>query len=745
MSFSSCDLQHLSRKISSLLLLISILISPLNSLSTQAQTRFIYPVLILTTPTQSLVLGESTNFTLTIQRNGYTGPINNLTPYATYDLQNRDASCCYSFVISPTTTQDIYTMSMTPKPGVLGPNGGLNIVIYANIVLPPNTSASAVVVTNQVVKIIIKYPKVTITDSASADITNNTTPIDVLVGEQIKLSAQVSDLPLGTTTAPAGTWNVPGSQAFFPFAIAGYSPTPTNSNPTNSGFPTTLTTQNLANKNLTFYWVAANNPPPASGEGLQAVSYTVNISGTNFSGSVTYNIKRPKATILATKVGTVTIGPYLSQDSLGNCNVTKYNVALKFGDFCDGKTGVNFKQQGVDAPSGTYNWIQVLNLQTESATVQPPPGAKSATISPVTVSAAVDAPVANQIYYRSAFVKSTERSASADDSPASGIGAFKTFNRSDSFSTWLIYQSSKANSILVPIQKFDWSWSGSATSKDGTNGNFDPSSNAGTASVGSPSDTIFYPSWSSNAYAQNQIPFQGTIISGVSGGSSSGDIALGSVIKITGTGLSSTSSVLFNGSIIAIYSIISDTEIQVSVPENLPLGDATFTITRSDGVSISLGITVVVGGYPNVTSFTPTSGYANTSVTITGNGFSSATAVQFNGTLSTSYTVASNTQIIATVPNGATAGPISVTNGFGSGISNTAYQVIPPLDVYGVIEDSSLLVLKNLVQYYSGYPTPPPGSAGSPRNPANRYNITPASRNTTVDCFTGKASCPTGP
>jgi hypothetical protein len=77
---------------------------------------------------------------------------------------------------------------------------------------------------------------------------------------------------------------------------------------------------------------------------------------------------------------------------------------------------------------------------------------------------------------------------------------------------------------------------------------------------------------------------------------------------------------------------------------------------------------------PTITGFTPTSGAVGTSVTITGTGFTGATAVSFNGT-SASFTVNSGRQIVATVPSGATTGPISVTTPGGTGTSSASFTV----------------------------------------------------------------------
>jgi Chitobiase/beta-hexosaminidase C-terminal domain/Bacterial Ig domain len=77
---------------------------------------------------------------------------------------------------------------------------------------------------------------------------------------------------------------------------------------------------------------------------------------------------------------------------------------------------------------------------------------------------------------------------------------------------------------------------------------------------------------------------------------------------------------------------------------------------------------------PTISSFTPASGWPGTSVTVVGSGFTGTRAVSFNGTAA-AFTVNSGTQLTATVPAGATTGPISVTTPGGTTSSTQAIQI----------------------------------------------------------------------
>ena len=86
-------------------------------------------------------------------------------------------------------------------------------------------------------------------------------------------------------------------------------------------------------------------------------------------------------------------------------------------------------------------------------------------------------------------------------------------------------------------------------------------------------------------------------------------------------------------------------------------------------------------GVPTITGFTPASGPVAASVTISGTNFTGATAVKFNGVSAASFSVTSSTAIQATVPAGATTGPLSVTTPGGTATSATNFAVTVVLTV----------------------------------------------------------------
>ena len=83
------------------------------------------------------------------------------------------------------------------------------------------------------------------------------------------------------------------------------------------------------------------------------------------------------------------------------------------------------------------------------------------------------------------------------------------------------------------------------------------------------------------------------------------------------------------------------------------------TTNNSNEISVTTGTPCTPTAA--ITSFSPSTGPAGTLVTITGTNFSAATAVKFGAAPATTYTIVSNTTIIAEVPSGAPTDKISIT------------------------------------------------------------------------------------
>src|SRR5467141_4167519 len=148
---------------------------------------------------------------------------------------------------------------------------------------------------------------------------------------------------------------------------------------------------------------------------------------------------------------------------------------------------------------------------------------------------------------------------------------------------------------------------------------------------------------------------------------------VGGSVTINGTNFTGATAVAFNG-VSASFTVSSATAIQATVPAGATTGP--LSVTTPGGTATSSSSFTVVSP-PTITSFAPTSGPAGTYVTINGTNFTGATAVAFNG-LGASFAVTSDTAIQATVPAGATTGPLSVTTPGGTATSSSSFTVVSP-------------------------------------------------------------------
>jgi len=105
-----------------------------------------------------------------------------------------------------------------------------------------------------------------------------------------------------------------------------------------------------------------------------------------------------------------------------------------------------------------------------------------------------------------------------------------------------------------------------------------------------------------------------------------------------------------------------------------------FVTTNNGGNNLyidNVGITNSTNNVPTILSFSPISGVAGTTVTITGTNLANPSNVNFNGATA-SVISSTSSQIVVTVPVGASSGAISVFKTLGSATSATNFIVLNP-------------------------------------------------------------------
>ena len=146
---------------------------------------------------------------------------------------------------------------------------------------------------------------------------------------------------------------------------------------------------------------------------------------------------------------------------------------------------------------------------------------------------------------------------------------------------------------------------------------------------------------------------------------------VGATIEILGQGFTGATQVSFNGTP-ASFNNISDTYMTAVVPAGATTGTltvSTFTTTMKSNRKFLVT--------PQVLSFNPSSGPVGTPVTITGVSLTQTKGVGFGDYVPAKFTVDSDTQITATVPEGAKTGPVGAETSGGIGISTAKFTVTP--------------------------------------------------------------------
>ncbi|WP_326943784.1 IPT/TIG domain-containing protein [Amycolatopsis sp. NBC_01307] len=158
--------------------------------------------------------------------------------------------------------------------------------------------------------------------------------------------------------------------------------------------------------------------------------------------------------------------------------------------------------------------------------------------------------------------------------------------------------------------------------------------------------------------------------------------AAGAKVTVAGTGFAATAganTVKFGGKA-ATVTTASATSLEVTVPTGAVTGPVTVTTTAGTATSQQSFTVDAATAAPAVTGFSPATGVAGTTVTLTGTGFAPVAAddtVTF-GLTRARVTAATATSLTVTVPDAATSGRITVaTPGGTAAVSGTDFVVVP--------------------------------------------------------------------
>jgi large repetitive protein len=194
------------------------------------------------------------------------------------------------------------------------------------------------------------------------------------------------------------------------------------------------------------------------------------------------------------------------------------------------------------------------------------------------------------------------------------------------------------------------------------------------AGTGTVNVTVTVPSGTSAISPADQFTYFGTpTVSGIS--PTDGPASGGTLVTVTGTGFTLASAVDFGTTPGTNLTIVSDTSLTVDSPAGT--GTVDVTVVTPGGMSpTSPADQFTFAAAPAVTGLDPAFGPAagGTMVTITGTGFTGATAVDFGAIAASSFTVVSATSITADSPAGTGTVHVTVTTLGGTSPTVTADQ-----------------------------------------------------------------------
>jgi RHS repeat-associated protein len=148
---------------------------------------------------------------------------------------------------------------------------------------------------------------------------------------------------------------------------------------------------------------------------------------------------------------------------------------------------------------------------------------------------------------------------------------------------------------------------------------------------------------------------------------------VGTQVTVSGSGFGATQgSLTFSGTAATSISSWSDSQVVAAIPSGATTGAVKVV---NGGVNSNTNVSFTVANM-TVDSVSPHGGPTGTQVTISGVGFGATQGtLSFNGTAATTISSWSDSQIVATVPSGATTGAVKVVNGSVSSNTNVVFTL----------------------------------------------------------------------
>lgn len=171
-------------------------------------------------------------------------------------------------------------------------------------------------------------------------------------------------------------------------------------------------------------------------------------------------------------------------------------------------------------------------------------------------------------------------------------------------------------------------------------------------------------------------------------------VATGKNLQIYGNSFLGVTSVALAGQALN-YSILSGTNLQVTIPANA--ADGPLSVTSPGGSAITSSNLLIL---PTVTGFTPSGGPAGTVVTLQGTGLSKTTGVSFGSVASSAVTNINSFTVNAVVPTGIKTAAITLATANGTNTTTSLFYAPPSIDSFsplsGIPGTSVTLTGKNL-------------------------------------------------